>query len=353
MTPIRPLLPDDLDAVTALYEAVARSGSRNPAPGVREQFERTVLANPQADEEMPSLVYDDPAAGIVGFLGSHPRRLTFGERTLRMACSGQLVADPDASPGVGALLLRKYMSGPQDLTITDGATETVHGMWTSLGGKASSLASMGWTRVLAPAAYARALAERRGRTVPGAPARLADAAASRLAGARLEPTSDTTTDPLTPEALIGALSELRREFPLRPAYDEAFLAWLLGEAAAVTARGELRCRLVRRGEATLGWYVAYLPGEGIAQVLQVGCGARHSGAVLDRLFTDCAEAGCAAVQGRLESHLLAAIRERPCLVRRTEWALVAAADPAVLAAIAYGDALLTRLDGEWWMGHHL
>ena len=150
MTPIRPLLPDDLDAVTALYEAVARSGSRNPAPGIREQFERTVLANPQADEEMPSLVYDDPAAGIVGFLGSHPRRLTFGERTLRMACSGQLVADPAASPGVGALLLRKYMSGPQDLTITDGATETVHGMWTSLGGKASSLASMGWTACSRP-----------------------------------------------------------------------------------------------------------------------------------------------------------------------------------------------------------
>ena len=350
MTPIRALRPDDLGAVAALYEAVARSGSRTPAPGLVEQFERTLFGNPHADPELPSLVYEDPKAGIVGFLGSHPRRMRFGDRALRMACSGQLVADPAGRPGVGALLLRKYMAGPQDLTTTDGATDTVRSMWEALGGDTSALASLGWTRVLRPAAFARAMLERRGRTLPRTPARVVDAAAGR----RLAPEPPAgVTEPLTAAALAEAAESLAREFELRPAYDEGYLGWLLAEAEAVRARGPLERRLVSLDGVVAGWYVAYMPEGGVAQALQVGCAARRAGTVLDRLFADAAAAGCAAVQGRLEPALLGAIRERRCLIRRSEWALVAADDTRLLSAIAYGRALLTRLDGEWWMGHHL
>ena len=351
MTPIRALRPDDLGAVAALYEAVARSGARTPAPGLVEQFERTLFGNPHADPELPSLVYEDPKAGIVGFLGSHPRRMRCGDRALRMACSGQLVADPTAGrPGVGALLLRKYMAGPQDLTITDGATDTVRTMWEALGGDTSALASLGWTRVLRPGAFARAMLERRGRTLPRTVARVVDAAAGR----RLAPeVSTAVTEPLTAACLADAAESLAREFELRPAYDEGYVGWLLAEAEAVRARGPLERRLVSLDGAIAGWYVAYMPSGGVAQALQVGCARRGAGPVLDRLFADAAAAGCAGVQGRLEPALLAAIRERRCLVRRSEWALVAANDTQLLSDIAYGRALLTRLDGEWWMGHHL
>ena len=34
-------------------------------------------------------------------------------------------------------------------------------------------------------------------------------------------------------------------------------------------------------------------------------------------------------------------------------ALIHARDPEVLHAVQAGRALLTRLEGEWWMGHHL
>ena len=33
--------------------------------------------------------------------------------------------------------------------------------------------------------------------------------------------------------------------------------------------------------------------------------------------------------------------------------MVKAADPEVLEALSEGRAMLSRLDGEWWMGHHL
>ena len=139
MTAIRPLERRDLPAVARLYERVARSGSSDPPPALVTYFERTLLDHPWYDAELPSLVYADRNGRIVGFLGVHARRLLLRDRPLRMVCSGQLVADPDAgAPGVGGLLLRKCLAGPQELTITDGATEAVRVLWQRLGGGRST-----------------------------------------------------------------------------------------------------------------------------------------------------------------------------------------------------------------------
>src|SRR5919106_321765 len=96
MTGIRALRRDDLPAVCALYEQVARSGSSNSPDGLVRYFERTLLDYPWADDEIPSLVHEDGSGAIVGFLGSHVRRIRMDGRPLRVACSGQLVASPAA-----------------------------------------------------------------------------------------------------------------------------------------------------------------------------------------------------------------------------------------------------------------
>jgi hypothetical protein len=349
---IRPLDRSDLPEVARLYERVVRSGTDSPPPGLAGEFERTVLDHPWADPELPSLVYEDPRAGIVGFLGSHPRRLRLGDRRLRLGCSGQLVAHPDHR-GVGALLLRRYLAGPQDLTITDGANETVRSLWERLGGSANELASVGWTRVFRPAsAGAGFLAARRGgRRRGGAVLTLLDRAAGRPLA---PPRAEASSEPLTPAALLEGLRRLEKPFPLRPDYDGPFLDWLFGELSAVTARGELLARRVSAPDGRdLGWYVAYGGAGGPAQALQVAARPADAGAVLDDLFQRVAELGPPAVQGRLEPQLHAALRGRRCIFNRTEWALVHGGDVETRNALAYGRALLTRLEGEWWTGHHL
>ena len=366
MSPIRPLERGDLEAVTDLYEAVFRSDLPRK-PGLPAEFERTALSHPWADPEIPSLVYEGSGGAITGFLASHVRRMRHGAHPMRMACSGQLVTDPAfARRGIGALLLRDYMSGPQDLTITDGATDTVRAIWEGLGGSASALNSLSWMRVFRPVALLAEKVRRRrgGRSLPGAPAaaRVADA----VAGRRLVPAGvATVAEPLDATALIDAVAELssrrsgsgRRAAPayeLRPDYDEPFLEWLFREAAAVEARGELVRRLLRDSSGDLvGWYVFYSWPGGISQAIQVGAAPASAGAVLDHLFQDAAERGSAAIQGRVEAALLPALTARRCLFGRSDWALLHSIDPAPLSAIAYGRALLTRLDGEWWMGHHL
>ena len=354
MSAIRPLEPGDLEAVARLYEQVARSGGRSPPPELAAEFERTTLDHPWADPELPSLVYEDQGKGIVGFIGSHPRRLRLGDRELRLGCSGQLVAHPDfRRKGIGALLLRRYLAGPQDLTITDGATDTVRAIWEALGGRTNTLASIGWVRVLRPASYAVArLAARRGRVrTAGALLGLAD----RIVGRPLAPPEpEGSSEPLEAEALIDGLESLQGDFRLRPAYDPKFLGWLFAELAAVRSRGELVRRFVRAADGRpAGWYLAYILEGGNSEVLQVASTPEDAALVLDQLIGHAHERGSAAVQGRVEPHLYAALRKRRCLFQRTEWALVHSRDADVRATLACGRALLTRLEGEWWMGHHL
>jgi hypothetical protein len=284
------------------------------------------------------------------------RRLSLDGHKRRLACSGQLVADPNyGKPGVGALLLRTYLAGPQDVTITDGATTEVRVMWEALGGHSLAAASIGWTLVLSPAVFGSVMAERRlGSSVALRVATPVAHAVDTLAGKALRPERPAgSAELLTPELLVEQLRSLGRTFRLLPAYEVDEAAWLFREVEAVSARGRLTRMLVRGEDGhALGWFVAYLRPDGISQVLQLAAPPRAAGMVLDHLVWQAAQAGSAAVSGRVEPHLLAELRERRCLLRRTEWALVHG-DPALLSAMAYGEGLVTRLDGEWWMGHHL
>lgn len=355
-TRIRPLEGGDLSAVAALYARVVRAEDAAP-PGLADYIRRLCLEHPWADPAIPALVARDDRNRVVGFLGSYPRRMRLDGRPVRLACSGSLVADPD-HPGIGALLTRTYLTGQQDATITDGGTELMYRIWTGLGGQARVSASLGWYRVIRPASTLTALLGR-GRRVPaGVPAlaRTADAAVGRISTLRTRwavPSTDTVAVELTVEALLEQMSVAPRRWRLHPDYDAAYLHWLFGELEAVDVRGPAVRHLVRdRAGRVLGWYVYFRPPGGVAEVLQLVAPAHDVGAVFDHLVADAAGGGATAVHGRLEPALADVVRARRCLIRPTAWALVDGPD-AVRGLLASNDSLLTRLDGEWWMGHHL
>jgi hypothetical protein len=360
---IRPLERRDIDEVTALYELVARSGSGTPPPGLAGHFEETFLDHPWADPDIPSLVYEEADGTIVGFISSQVRRMRFGDRMLRFGCSGHLVTLPEArTRAVGAFLMRAYMTGPQDLTFTDTASNVVRRIWESLGGERSLLGCLGWVRLFRPwHASADLMARHRplGRAgTAAAPVLTALDAASVVVARRVfEPPGPIgSTDELTPEALAEHLPRLARSFPMRPAYDEdGFASWLLDAVEAVRSRGRLVKRLVRGQDGRArGWFIYYHQPDGIAQVLQVAGAERDIDDVLDHLLYAAWLDGAAGVQGRVEPHLFRSLGERRCMFHASGYlALIHGHDDRILHTIQSGRALLTRLEGEWWMGHHL
>jgi len=354
---IRPFERGDLAEVASLYEHVIRSGSRKPAPGLAQYFERTLLDHPWFDRDIPSLVYVADGGRIAGFAGAHVRRLHLDGRILRVACGGELIVDPVARrQAVGIHLIRAFVEGPQDVTITDGATDAARQLLEFCGAEVSYPRSILWTRILRPARFLgghllRKL-DRHGL------ARALDPAFRALDLLGLErllrpPAPRTDGEPLTTRLLLDTLPSITPWLRCYPAYDEAFLDWLFREMAAVASRGSLIRTLVRsaRGE-TLGWYVYYLNAGAISEVMQVAAKARAVEAVLDHLFHHAYANGASAVRGRLEPELVAPLSARHCIFRWDGGTLLHARTPAVVAALLSRQCLLTRMDGEWWMGHH-
>jgi Acetyltransferase (GNAT) domain len=365
---IRPLERRDLPDVARLYELVMRAGAEAPPPFLESFFARTLLDYPWADDEIPSLVYEE-GGKILGALGSNVRKMRFDGRPIRMACAAHLVTHPRVrNRVVGPQLLRTYLAGPQELTITDGASETVRRMWLAFGGQTVHVCALVFIRVLRPWQLARE-ALLGGRGGP-----MLDRLGSRLAGAVDTTTAPlvrralplarppaATVEPLSPETLLAHLPEITASRRLVPDYDLSYLRWLFAELNRVQSwgslwphgvgvrRGVLFAELVRRDTQVLGWYVCHLRRGGVCRIVQVAAGDGSSAQLLDQLTYEAARRGAAGLFGRIEPHLVGPLSERPCLIRFGGGRLlVHSREQAIVDVILAGDALLTRLEGEWW-----
>lgn len=358
---VRALRHDDLDTVTTLHESVLRPDAPRPHLSVREHFRRTFLDHPWADPELPALVVEHEGE-IVGFLGSAPRRMRLDDKPVRLAVPSALVVHPDhRSRAIGARLVRAYLAGPQDLTFVDCASDTMRQLWTGLRGATLLAPSIGWTvsfdplgtaaamRMLGPSRMRSTLLRGGGRALAGL--------GRRVPGVRsfVEPIpSPLDAEELNPSDLIDQVARAGRTLRLRPAYDRVHLEWLFSEIAGINPRARLIRRLLRSSNGrVVGWYVYLQPHRGIAQVLQVRAATGEVEPVLRHLLRDAFEQGAVGVQGRVEADQASFLAGRQCLLWPTAWVLAATADPEIAALLQTPQALLSRLDGEWWIGHHL
>ena len=359
MSEMRPMRQEEIPEVAELYKCVDESDWRIPPAELPAWLERTLFGHPWVDPEIPPLVYVEDSGEIVGFIGSHVRRLRFDGQPIRLAAGGPLIAHPKVrSSGVGARLLRAFFKGPQDLTITDGASEEIRQIFELVGGQLMHPSSMVWARVFRPWSYTgnRAMhvnTQVRHRVKPWARRvlPLLDAPTTRASRYFRAPEHAGTTDELlTPELVLENLPLVTRSLRLTPDYDEPMLEWLFAELHHNRTWGTPQRRLVRseRGRV-LGWYVYFALADEGCQLLQLAAQDRQEGAILDNLFAHAVAQGGAAVQGRVEGRIIAPLGHRGAVFRYSPRSLVYTTNTDLLGAIASGHALLTRLEGEWWM----
>jgi hypothetical protein len=346
----------DLPEVAALFELVMRSGSGTPPQQLAGYFER-LFEHPWADPEIPSLVYIDQIGRIVGFIGSHVRRLRFNDQRIRVGLSGQFMSHPDArNRAVGALLLRRYLAGPQDMSMTSAVGETTR-IWKALGGQMAVTGSMRWLRIFNLPSTAGYALERLGKARWKSVARplfwTVQVLTDRLPRGSLRvPEPTTRAHDLSAEALLEHLPSVSGHLRIRPDYDVEFLNWLFGEMTEVRSRGELVKRLISESNGrVLGWYVAYLKPGGISQVMQIAARERDVEGVLDHLLYDAQRRGVALLFGQLEPLLFEPLTRRRCLFHPGGNFLVHSRNPEILDAALTGQVMISRMEGEGWMGH--
>lgn len=359
MSGVRPMRPDDLPAVVALRPQAFRSSLQEGPEALARYFERIFLRLPWRDESLPSLVYEDRAGRVRGFLGVVPRRMRLGAADIRVAVPTQFMVHPDSRGIAGVQLMRRFLDGPQDLALSDRGNDAARLLWERLGGSTSLLYSLFWTRRLRRARYrAVRLANTRLAEAAVAVARpawgLIAAAADLLtvsAGPRAAPPG--TTEPLDPAWMVEHFAEFVPPGTLQPVYDEPLLRWLFAELAAKGNLGTLRAVLVRDPDgAPIGWFLYYANPRGVSQVVQLVARPECGAAVIDHLLYRAVREGTTAVQGRMEPQLLPELgggSARCRFDREGPWMLAHAREPDLLAAVLGGHAFVSRLDSEWWL----
>jgi hypothetical protein len=363
MSNVRPFTRADFSQVATLHHQVMGTASEEAISTVRmqdyaEYFESIYFQNPWYDEAFPSLVFQTSEGRITGFLGVRSHRMLFEGARIHVATSSQFVVAPDSrASGAGVQLQKTFLSGPQDLSLTDGGNNISRKLWEGLKGTTALLYSTHWKKILRPAQYALSQLQERQVSpfvskVCEPPGYLVDAILKhRFPHHFSAPKPNSNAQELTNQMLLKLIGDSSRSSALIPDYDEHSMHWLLETINSKQGWGTLRKQAItdRNGD-TLGGFIYYLQPKGSCTVLLLIANKRSGGEVLDHLFYDAARQGAASIAGRLEPKLMQEFSERQCQFNcGRPWMLIHSYNNSLLQAIHRGDAQLSLLEGEWCM----
>jgi hypothetical protein len=352
---IRPFVMADLPQIVDLYLKVFPQGHHYTRDRLLAHFKRVLLQNPWYNPASPSLVYEQDNGNVCGFLGVVARPMLLGGELIRVATSNHFMVDPSTRSTIAGLeLLSSLFAGRHDLTIAESGDHSRR-IWEALGGRTSFARSLFWTRVLRPARFA--LYHLRQRRLPLVLARMTvpicgafDILATRLRHSPLHQVPQESGEEVSAKGLVACFSLFQKQGSLSPHYDECSLKWLLSLLAKKEMLGTLRSVLVRRGQnQVIGWYIYYLNPGGVSTVLHLDVAPGRFDQVFKHLCYHSWRQGSIALTGRLEPRFTKEVCDHHCLLHWRSWMLVHSRNPKILAAFESKDAILTALEGEWWI----
>jgi len=341
-------------AVAALRLAAFRLTRRQAPEDLAAYLREIFLHNPWRDESLPSLVYEDGAGRVAGFVGVIPRPMTLHGKPLRVAVSTQFMVDPASRGTAGIQLVQRLFSGPQDLTLGDAAPDAARKIWVGLGGNVALLHSLFWSRAIRPFRFAAAeLGDRPVTRILRFMLRPALNVADAVwgGGRAVRESPPGSVEALGVAELATVVTAVLADRALRPVYETTALEWLLQRVAEIPHLRPLQTILVRDANgAVAGWFLYFPNPGGIVQAFQVGAWAHTARLVLAHLFHHAWERGALGVTGRVDPVILPALARAGCtLHRRGPWVLAQSRRPDVLRAIDRGAAWISSLDGERWL----
>jgi hypothetical protein len=362
MCPVRPFVKDDIPQVADLCWKFLLHRQAPAPPTLNSFFHELCFVNPWVDSTLPSLVDETASGRIVGFLSVIVRQMLLRGEPIRVAVGGNFVVDPEARTTLsGMRLLKTYMAGDQDLSMTDSANDLSRKLLKGFGFSTILPFSLHWARPLRPGQYAVYAMSRLGLPTFSAGIKFAakpfcwavDSMATRLSSSPFRQTvSRLQGAELDVKTLLACLDEFRGGYSLWPQYDGHSLNWLLTFMDRMKAHGDLRKVVLRDdGQKIVGWYIYYVKPSAVGEVVQIGGARQFTRDILDHLFYDAWSHGLIALHGVVGGRSVDDFSEKNCFFGcRGGWMVAHSRRPELLKLLNGGDAFLSRLDGEWCLG---
>lgn len=355
---IRALERGDVTTVANLLVRSFQHTDRPAGPSLVSYIEQLFLDRPDRDPEINSLVHVDASDRVTGFIGVLTQNMMFKGRTLRLAmCNSFSVEKNSKDPMAAAHLLRAFIQGPQDFSLSDRCNPASLAMWRTLRGPSLPYYSLDWQRILHPAGYLAARAVERTRharplqpLASGVDRLIARAGKDRHWALNTpKGAANLVVEDVDDDALLQIIPELVEDVPLHPVWTEAGLRNILRDGAQKSELGTLVRQVVRsKGGRLLGAYLYHTRPRAIAETLHVLPAKDQAPVVIDCLLQDAKSRGAVAVRGRAQPVLLEPLMDRHATFASPLRCLAAARDPEVLTALNNGEAVVTGLVGEYW-----
>ena len=326
-------------------------------PDLERYLGSVFLEGPDHDPEIISHVHLREDEAVNGFIGVLAMPMTVAGRQVRGGVCGTLMVEDHANdPFAGARLMRGFLGGPQDLSLTETANDISTTMWRKLRGTVLPDYSLEWVRIIRPAGFLAAVS----RAAFG-PARILSPLArpmdsvirrrpsawSHLAAAIPEGTAATA--PSDDGETVDLLVSLTETYAAKPAWQRASLARMVAESRRKANYGTMvRRKVLSRDGRTLGLFLYYGDAGGIGRVLQILFQPGQAGTVIDSMLADAAERGLVALRGRSMPVLLEAMLGRRCFFLHASSSIVHARDPTLLEPFVTGKAFFNGFAGESW-----
>ncbi len=357
MAGLRPFVEDDIPTVANLVWKILHTRIGSAPITLQDYLGDLFFHNPWRDEGIVSRVYEDGQGKIVGFFGAVARRMSISGKSVKLAFGSNFVVNPESRTTMAAIqLVKAFMGGAQNISITDSATDGSRQLLRSLGFSVVPIYSLQWARPLRPARYATYAVSRflKRKSVT----RVAQMAtpfcgiADYVSSLRFSPFRQTepptTCENLDTDTLLECLNKIPPKHFLLPEYSRQSLEWILAFLAKQNARDEVHKVLVRDQDGKIiGWYVYSLQPDGIGEVWQIGAASFAVNKVLDSMFYDAWKNRLLGLHGRLEPSFMQELTMKACFFyRQGSWALANSKQPELLALLHSGTAFFSRLDGE-------
>lgn len=361
VTQVRPATDSDVPAIAGMFHRIFRHAAA-PAPTALADYLRSIfVSGPDRDADLPSLVCESGDGGIGGFIGVIALPMALGETRLQAAvCCCLMVERSAGDPLAGAKLLRKYLAGPQDISVSETASDTASNMFQGARGTVLPAYSLEWLRVLNPARFAVELGgERLAALRLLAPLAVPfDALSRRRAAGALRWTSLASREVSSKGAVASAVDastfaqlvpDLLEGYDLHPDWPAATLHRLLNDAARKADWGDVVRQVVSTASGkAIGAFLYHARPGGVGRVLQVLHRPGQAGTVVDAMLDHGVGAGLAAMRGRTQPALLKAMLGKRIAFSHVASSVVHARNPDHLRQFVEGRAFFNGLAGDTW-----
>lgn len=317
-------------------------------------FSEVCFRNPWHHPDISSLVYEENDGRVTGFLCVVPRHFSFDGQTITVAVGQHLMVDRTALASVQ--LFKKFLEGPQDLSITDMAIDLAKPIWNRLGGTTIYTHSVYWRRVLKPFSFASSFLKKEKSSSHSFTKinplwSTLDSVVNQLPSNILHfKLPNVIIEELTTDEFLQNHHQFYKDKKLFPIYTVDSLNWLFTRLTQEERFGVFQKTLVRDTEnRILGWYLYNLKQKGRSEVLQILARKDTINTILDHLFYDAWKKGSIELCGRLDPQFTKEFGNKYALfMPGRNWMLAHSRNPEIINALHSNEAHHTRLEGDLW-----